>query len=250
MIEEFNSVADDFFVNLNLQTTLPLPDSRETILHFCEAVQKRFGSMRNFYRREGSREYVLEGDHDSGSYQWLELHKNRLAAGCFNPPSFSRAHQLHQWLLEHSIYYLGLSPLDIECLDVLYGFNLDFVGNRDAIVAEALLNGSPLAALALEEGAKTIEFEPSMVIALDEGEHLQARLSLETRGSSYQTRTGQYEDQPISVYFTVRRYSQPEKLLELKSAFTEQCDTCEDISSRIVIPNVVRPIATAIATAQ
>jgi len=66
------SAADDFFMNLNLQTTLALPTSRESILHFCEAVQKEFKSMASFYQRETG-EYVLEGNRESGKYRWLEI---------------------------------------------------------------------------------------------------------------------------------------------------------------------------------
>ena len=55
MTDDLSSVADDFFVNLNLQTAMALPNSRETVLHFCEAVQKQFGPMRSFFQREQER---------------------------------------------------------------------------------------------------------------------------------------------------------------------------------------------------
>ncbi len=245
---EFGTVADDFFLNLNLQTTLALPSGRETILQFCEAVQKEFRSMTSFYQRD-SGEYVLEGDHESGSYQWMELQSHCLAAGHFNPPGLGEACRLHSWLLERSVYFLGVSGLDVECLDVLYGFNLDFRGNRDAIAAQAMLEGSPLAALAAGGQYKSMEFEPSLVIALEDDCYLQARLALETRSSSYQVRTGSYEDEPISVYFTIRQYPQPRQDFQLRASFTRQCEIGEDLVRRVIIPHVVQPIATAIATA-
>jgi len=68
MDADFANVADDFFVNLSVQTTLPLPRNRETVLHFFEAVQKQFAGMTSFYQRDGG-EYVLEGDRESGCYQ-------------------------------------------------------------------------------------------------------------------------------------------------------------------------------------
>jgi hypothetical protein len=245
---EFNTVADDFFVNLNLQTTLALPGSRETVLLFCEAVQKEFRGMTSFYRRDTG-EYVLEGDQEGGSYQWMELQSQRLASGYFNPPVASEAYRFHSWLLDRSVYYLGTSGLDVDCLDVVFGFNLDFCGNRDAIAARALLEGSPLAALINEGMHKPIEFEPSLVIALEEDCYLQARLALETRSSSYQVRMGTYDEEPISIYLTVRQYPQPGKVLELRGAFAHQCEVGEDLLRRIVVPSVVQPIAAAIATA-
>ena len=248
MSMDLRSLADDFFVNLNLQTTLSLPDSRETILHFCEAVQKEFVEMTSFYQRETG-EFVLEGDRDSGSYQWMELQSRRLTAGFFNPPDVAAAYRMHRWLLERSMYYLGVSGLDIECMDVLFGFNLDYMGNRDAIVADALLGNSPLGNLLSAGGTNPIEFEPSLVLALEEECYLQARLSLETRSSSYQVRTGQYEDEPISVYFTVRQYPRLHKVLEFQKSFERQCEACEELTERLIVPNVIEPIAKAIASA-
>lgn len=243
------SAADDFFVNLNLQTTLGLPTSREGILHFCEAIQKQFTQMTSFYQRE-SGEYVLEGNRDAGTYPWMEIHTHRLVAGLFNPGDLARAYHLHEWILQRSVYFLGVSGLDVECLDVMFGFNLDFQGNRDAIVAEALLAGSALAALVGEAQLRCIEFEPSFVLAMDEDCYRQARLSIETRSNSYQVRTGQYDDEPISVYLTVREYSRPGSLIDLKSAFDELSAACEDLAHRVVVPQVVQPIAMAISAAQ
>lgn len=249
MSYDFLNAADDVFVNLNLQTTLALPDSRESILHFCEAVQKEFREMTAFYQRETG-EYVLEGNREAGRYPWLEIQGRRLAAGYFNPQDIGQAYHLHQWLLERSVYYLGVSGIDVECLDVLFGYNLDYRGNRDAIVHEALLSGAPLALLHAETEGPCVECEPSLVVALDADCHLQGRLSVETRSNSYQIRTGQYEDEPISVYFTVRRYPVPGKLMDFSRDFQAQCEMCEDLSRRVIIPHVVRPIAAAISTAQ
>lgn len=248
MSMDFRDVADDFFVNLNLQTTLALPDSRETILHFCEAVQKEFPLMTSFYQRE-SGEFVLEGDREGGSYQWMELQSRRLTAGYFNPPDLAEAYRMHRWLLERAMYYLGVGGLDIECMDVLFGFNLDYVGNRDAIVAEALLGNSPLGNLASMASVRPLECEPNLVVALEEDCYMQARLSLETRSSSYQVRTGNYDDEPISVYFTVRQYPRMSKVLDFQASFERQCGVCEDLTRRAVVPNVIEPIASAIASA-
>lgn len=243
------NLTDDFFVNLNLQTTLPLPRSRETVLQFYESVQKHFPDMRSFYQREGG-EYVLEGDRESGTYQWAELQTHQLAAGCFNPRSLDDAYRLHAWLLERCVYFLGVSGLDVEALDVMYGFNLDYRGNRDQIVAEALLSGSPLSSLVMDPTVRAVEAEPSLVVALDEQCHLQARLSLETRSTSYQVRTGQYDEEPISIYFTVRRYPSPTEVIQLAESFAEQCRICEEMAGRIIVPSVVQPILTAIASGQ
>jgi len=245
---DFTNAADDFFLNLNVQTTLALPTNRETVLHFVEAVQKEFSEMTSFFQRETG-EFVLEGNRDSGSYRWLELHSHRLTAGYFNPPTLAEGYRMHNWLLDRSIYFLGVSGLDIECLDAAFGFNLDYQGNRDAIVAQALHANSPLASFIGDGAAKIVECEPNIVISLDDDCYLQARMWIETRSSSYQVRTGEYDDEPISIYITVRRYSQPGSVIKLKESFDHQCKHCEDISTRIVVPQIIQPIAAAIATA-
>ena len=246
---DFSSVADDFFVNIDVQTALALPQSRDTVLHFCEAVGKQFPAMTALYQRDTG-EFVLEGNRESGSYQWLEIQSRRLSAGYFNPPETADAYRLHRWLLESCVYFLGVSAMDVEALDVLFGFNMDYQGNRDVIVADAVLGGSAMGSVVSELPGKPVECEPNIVISLDEECYTQMRLSIETRCSSYQVRTGQYDDEPISVYLTVRMYPRPGETVDLKETFDEQRDSCEDIVGRVLIPNVVQPIAAAISAAQ
>lgn len=246
----FGNLTDDFFVNLNIQTTMGLPTARETVLNFFESMQKEFPGMTTFFRRDPTGEFVLEGDREAGQYQWAEIHPNRLCAGVFNPPSMTEAYALHRWILERSIYYLGLGPLDIEALDLLFGFNLDYVGNRNQIVAEALLGHAPLGAFLQDPSFKAVEFEPSMVFALDEQCARQARLAVESRCSDLQVRSNQFDDEPISVYLTVREYPQPGRMMDPLETFRQQCELCEDLTGRIVAPQIIRPIAEAIATAQ
>jgi len=249
MASGFSNFSDDVFVNLDLHTALPMPQGRETILQFCEAARKQFADMSDFYQREGG-EFVLEGDRNAGSYRWLELASRRLSAGAFNPDDFEAAYAQHAWLLERSKYFLGVSPLDVESLDLVYGFNLDYTGNRDAIVCEALLAGSRLASLITEAGGTALNFEPSLIAAMDEACGVQCRVAVETRNSTYQVRTGHYEDEPISVYFTVRGHPPSAGRFEAAEALRQQAETGEDLLARVIIPTIVRPIASAIAAAQ
>jgi len=247
MTNSFDAFSDDVFVNMSLQTALPLPDSRETILQFCEACQRKFPAMTMFYQRE-SGEYVLEGDRDSGTYRWLELESRRMTGGHFNPPDVVEGVEQHRWVLEHCTYYLGVSHMDVECLDVTVGFNLDFIGNRDAVVAEAMLGGAPLLALADEAQLTPLNFEPNFVVSLDRDCYLQARLSVETRSNSYQVRTGNYDDEPISIYITVRKYPSPGQKFNILESYQQQWEHLQDLAQRIIIPRVLRPIAAAIAS--
>ena len=55
----YASLSDDHFININLNTEMPLPNSRETVLDFFGRVQKQYPTMRNFYTRETG-DFVLE----------------------------------------------------------------------------------------------------------------------------------------------------------------------------------------------
>ena len=44
--------ADDFYVNMNLNTEMELPSNRDTVLHYFEQMKKAFPELRNFYTRE------------------------------------------------------------------------------------------------------------------------------------------------------------------------------------------------------
>src|SRR5687768_13515319 len=45
----YHSYCDDYYVNMNLNTEMELPQTRETVLHFFEQVKKSYPTMRNFY---------------------------------------------------------------------------------------------------------------------------------------------------------------------------------------------------------
>ena len=62
----YESLSDDFYVNMNLSTEMELPTNRETVLNFFERVQKTYPSMRNFYCRDRG-DFVFEEDKDKGT---------------------------------------------------------------------------------------------------------------------------------------------------------------------------------------
>ena len=93
-----------------------------------------------------------------------------------------------------------------------------------------------------------LNFEPSLTLSLDDSCRLQCRLSVETRTNAVQLRTGDYDDEQISVYFTVRQYwgSGPEKTF--LDSFRRQREIGEEAIQKVVIPRVVRPLALVIAS--
>jgi len=243
----FDSLADDTFVNLNLNTEMELPTARETVLHFFEQMKKAFPELRNFYARD-SGDLVLEGDKEQGHYRWLALEPRRLCSGQVNPETLEDAYRQHEMVLDLAPHLLTLSVLDCEALDVMYGFDFTYDGNHDEVVAEALGVGPALEGLLEVPEARLVNFEPSITLALDESCRLQCRLSIETRTNAYQIRTGEFPEDQISVYFTVRQYwgAGPER--SFLESFRRQSAIGEELVQEKVIPRIVRPLAQVIAS--
>jgi hypothetical protein len=245
----YTSLCDDFGVYVYLNTKMDLPDSRETVLHFFDRVRKTFPQMNDFDARETG-EFTLEEDREQGCYRWVTLEPRRLCTGHVNPPSLEAADHLHEHILEVAPFHLDFNPLDCEALDVLFAFDFLFNGNHDEVVAEALGLNTTLESLMLLPGSRVLNYEPSLMLALDEGCRLQCRMSIETRTNAYQIRTGQFPDAPISVYFTVRQYWGRQPFKEFVESYRNQRRLCQELVDSHIIPAVVRPLAQTIATKQ
>jgi hypothetical protein len=247
MANPYESFCEDFYVNMRLGSQLPLPNSRETVLHFLESVQKQFPSMTRF-RKNDAGELNLEEDRSGDAYRWACIEAKRLAAGHVNPGEIADALKLHQFLLELAPYHLGISPIEIDYLDLLLGFDLSFSGNHDDVIAEALLAGSPLACLAEEAGARPVDVQPSITVALSEDCRLQGRIDVVTRTNSYQVRTGDYSDEAISVYLIVRRYWGDRPKEPMAQILADMAERAEELCDRYVLPRIVKPLSQAISS--
>jgi hypothetical protein len=247
MSNPYSTFCDDFYVNMRLGSQLPLPHQRDTVVQFFERIQKEIPTMVRF-RKGDSGEHSLEEDRTNNAYRWVSLETRRLSSGHVNPDSIAEAVRLHALLLELAPYHLGVSPVEIDHLDVLFGFDLSFSGNHDEVIAESLLADSPLSCLAEEPNSRPVDFQPTVTVALSDDCRLQARLDIVTRTNSYQVRTGDYNDDVISVYLILRRYwgdgpRQPS--LQLLNEMVERAD---ELCNRHVVPRILRPISTAIAS--
>ena len=247
MATSFGSLCDDFYVNMNLNTELELPTERDTILHFFERIQRQFPTMNTFYQRETG-EFCLDEDRETGSYRWVTVERDRICSGYVNPDNLEDADEQHQLILELVPFAMGVSNLDIDSLDVLFGMDFDCEGNHDEVLAEALFDDSPFAALLDWPEAKPLGFDPAILISLSGDCRLQARVSLESRTGAYQVRTGKYkkEDQ-LSLYLSVRQYPDPTKKFSSLESFKQQRSLCVDMMSERIIPRFVNPIVNAIA---
>src|SRR3982750_614086 len=243
----YAAFCEDFYVNMRLGSQLALPHSRQTLLHFFERIQKGYPGMTRFRKSEAG-EYNLEEDRSSQAYRWISMEQKRLSSGHVNPESIAESLKLHSLLLEMAPHHLGMSPIEIDYLDVLFGFDLAFGGNHDEIIAESLFPESPLPCLTDEAGARAVDFQPTVTVALSDDCRLQARIDIVTRTNSYQVRTGDYSDEVISVYLIMRRYWGDRPKEPMQKLFAQMAEKADALCEKYVIPRILRPVSAAIAS--
>ena len=110
---------------------------------------------------------MLEGDKDDEAHRWLAIEPRRLCSGHFNPESLDDSFRQHELVLELAPHLLTISLLDCEALDVMFGFDFNYEGNHDEVVAEAIGVGHGLEGLFELPRARVINFEPSLTLALE-----------------------------------------------------------------------------------
>ncbi len=244
----YSMLSDDYFINLNLCTEMTLPSSRETVLNFFERIQKTFPSMRNFYNR-GESGFILEEDkEETGQQRWISLESQRVSSGYFSPNDPDDCLTQHQLMLELVPYMLSISPLDCEALDYVVGFDFSYRGNHDALVAEALGSNQAVDSLLQIPGSRALNYEPSITLSLDDTCRCQARLLIETRTNAYQVRRGDYPDEQLSVFFTLRQYGSLSADTKLEETFLDLKTKSEQLMNEYVIEQVLQPLAQAIST--
>ena len=87
-----------------------------------------------------------------------------------------------------------------------------------------------------------------MTVALSEDCRLQARIDVVTRTNSYQVRTGDYSDDVISDYLIVRRYWGDRPKEPMDNLFRQMTERAEQLCENHILPRVLRPISSAIAS--
>jgi len=247
MNNSYSSLCDGFCVDMHVNTELDLPSERETVLTFFERMQKQFPAMDNFYRKNNG-DFCLEELRNGEKYRWVTLEVDRIWAGCADPQDMADAYQLQEVVLDLAPYMLGVSQLDICSMDVTFTMEFDYRGNHDEVIAEAVMPSSAFNAMLDLEGTKAIGVSPTAVIALSEDLRTQARITVESATSFHDFTSPKFKsDQPISLYFTIRRYPIRRSKFDAKTLFQQQCRIAEDLMADKIIPNFVQPLTSAIA---
>ncbi|XZE52950.1 hypothetical protein SH139x_004657 [Planctomycetaceae bacterium SH139] len=245
-MSEYGTFSDDYYLNMNLSTELELPQNRDTVLHFFEQLQKRYPRMAHFYARERA-EYVLEEEKEQGNYRWASVEPKRLNSGAVNPASFEEAADQHRMILDLLPYTLAISPLDCESLSVMLGFDFTYRGNHNELLSEALGVIPAFEKMSEAIGRPILGYEPAIQFALDEDCRTQCRISFESRTSAFQVRSGDYPEEQLSVYLTVRRFESLAVGETYLREFERLVVLCRDLVDSYLIENILRPLQQTIS---
>lgn len=245
-MSRLDSICDDIYLNLNLNTEMDLPQNRETLLHFFEAVQRHYPKMRHFYQRERG-EFVLEEEKEAGSHRWMSVDARRVCAGFINPPQLEDALKLHQTVLDKVPYALSLSTLDCESLNLMYGFDFNYQGNHNELLVNALGVMPGFERLLEVPGANVVSHEPAIVLALDDECRTQCRLNFETRTTAVHLRTREFPEEQLSVYFTIRRYGSLEPGESYPQVIAQLHEQAWKVLDGHIIDNILKPLRQTIA---
>lgn len=245
-MSHLENTSDDHFINLTLNTQMALPESRDTLLHFFGQVKKHYPGMTNFYGRDSS-DFVLEEDKESPSYRWVSTEKRRIFSGHVNPETSDDAITLHHLILELIPYSLSVSELDCESMNLTYGFDFNFCGNQNQLLADALGFHPAFESLAHLPDIALLRNEPSLEFTFGEESQVQCRLSIETRTNAYHVRTGNYPDDQLSVYLTARHTGSLEGGETFHTLLDRLNLACTSLIEGHLVEHVLQPLQQAIA---
>jgi len=243
----YSSLCDDFYIDMYVNTELDLPTSRDTLLTFFERIQKQYPTMGRFSRRDNG-EYCLEDDPVSGQSRWVSLETDRIGSGVVNPSSVEDACQQDKLILELMPYMLGVTPLDVDSIDVTFAMDFDCAGSHDEVIAEALFATSAFGWLLDWPHVRPIVYSPSMVITLSADEFTQARVNIESKTSIFEPGDkNEGRDESISLTLTVRQYPQTDERFDPAASFERQCQLAEELMTERIIRHFVQPLTEVIA---
>lgn len=252
MATSFGALCTDFYINQKLALKMDLPSERETILHMFDRLKKAVPSMDRFHRYES--ELTLESSRREAEYRWVGLRRTSVRAGHVNPQTMEEAYKFHRLLLEVAPYHLTLSPLDVDYLEVLFGFDLECRQDHDEVIYEALIANSPLGnlirpgALPGMPQARVIDVQPMFGISLSDRGDTQAYFEVKTRTRGRRRQPSRYPNEPISLMLVLRKYGPIHKLEELEDNFETLRNFGETLATERLVPDLLTPIVRQIAS--
>lgn len=248
MATSYGALCTDFYVNQKIALKLDLPSERETILHLFDRIRKSEPAMKRFRRYDG--ELALESEREDGQYKWLALRRGSIRTGHVNPTDMDAAYDIHRLILEVAPYHLTISPLDLDYMELMFGFDLECKANHDDVIFDALFTDSPVSTL-LEisdtETTRPLDVQPVFGVQLTEMGDLQAYFEVKTRTKNRRGDDSRYADEPISLFLTMRQYGPFDTIEDMPEKFETLRGWCERLANEKLLPDLLTPISRQIA---
>lgn len=237
MTHSYRALCSDFYINAKLNVRMELPSNREPVLDLFERTRRSFPVMNAFRRYKD--ELALESAANATPHRWMAIRAASVRTGVVNPSNEDEMYSIHRLATEVSPYYLSISPLDLEYIELLYGFDLAAKENHDEIAASALLSGSPLAALIENDAIKISECQPLLGMNLLNEDGLEAHFEVKTRSTA---KGAPSNNEPISVYLTLRKFDPVTDLKDLTNQLNELIERGQDLVDQYAVPNLLLPL--------
>jgi hypothetical protein len=245
MSDSYRAVCSDFYVNQKLQVKMDLPRGRETVLDLFERVRKQYPGMNQFRRYRD--ELALESPQSEAPHRWLAVRTNNVRTGTVNAPTPEESASLHKAILDLGPVFLNISALDVDYLEVLFGFDLMSAGNHDAIVFDTLFGASPLASLMDVQGLQVADCQPMVGLSLGRRGDVEMFVEVKTRASQHVPKDPD-GGEPISVYLTLRKMGSIKDLAQLETIRESLTNIGEELVETRIVPRLLVPLRDAIAS--
>ncbi|CAN5783908.1 hypothetical protein BH11PLA1_BH11PLA1_22560 [soil metagenome] len=256
----YAALCSDYVVNLRLNVKMDLPVARETLLSMLDRLRKDFPALARLRRQKAG--LSLESDPDPAAEvdqeQWVELRRTSIRSGVTNPRSAKAAYALHRLVLDTAPFYLSISPLDVDYIELSFGFDLPCAAQHDAIVFDTLVGDSPMGRLLMPSGKKAnpfdagipIDCQPMLGIALNPGADLQAHYEIKTSPvAKAHPHDDDREPEPITVYLILRKYGPAKDIADLRAWLDIMIRRGEDLIDQRLVPHLLMPLHDATSAA-
>ena len=242
MSSGLGAVCDDFYANCRLFLKLDMTLERETVLHFFDRIRKEYPRLKRL-RRHDDNCLVLEEDPDEDdSRRWIRLDTDSLRFGIYSPASVDEITRFGDLLLTQAPFHLTFSDLDYDHLEFVFGFDLEYRGNHDQLIADTFYRGAdPGGFFSGEDVAHVIDAQPYFGIAMTPDCDLQAYVEVKSRTSTYEIRHDAYEGDPITIFLTLRKYWGVNEPPSPADAYRTLIDVAADLATETIVPQFVNP---------
>lgn len=243
---DFDFPCRDFCINQKLSLKMDLPGAREPVLDLFGRLRKDFPQLRNLERYSDG-EVALESDDQEREFAWVAMRQTSLKSGFVNPQSLEHAYRLHRTVLEIAPFFLSISPLDVDHLELVWVFDFECEGNRDEVVLDALMGGSSLAEFVDSANDIALDCQPFVALVLSDSPDLQVFLEVKTRMGRTEPSLPRDGQDPLSVLLTVRRTGTLASLGDLPTHLAALSGHGERLVEQRLVPRVLMPLRDRLA---